>query len=146
MHVLRDAETIHAFLASPDLDAELHGLIEARVEELAEYDDMELGELVNFIVMEQTDQIDHVEGQLGFSILSNRFDGQPYGTTDFTPSWDDLADHINWFELVYVISDDGFGLVVFIPKPLDGNASAIDLQLLAMCAEHARSPSEISNL
>ncbi len=38
-----------------------------------------------------------------------------------------VFEHINWFEMVIVISDEGFGFTLFLPK------QGIDSRLLAMC-------------
>ena len=138
MHVLRDAESVQVFLASTP-DPELHRLMADRLADLSDYDDMDLGDLVNFIVMETNDPLPALDEALGFAVLSNRFDLTPYGAPEFTPSWDSLTEHPDWFELVYVISDDGFGLVVLIPKQ-----SGIDASLLAMCSRYVSPHQELS--
>lgn len=128
MYVLRDAAAVRAFLmAGPDV--ELSVLINARMAELAEYID-EIGELVTFIVAQAGDAVEQIDSALGFGILSNRFDLTPFGSPVFTPSWDALAEHADWFELTYVLSDDGFGMVVYVPKTA---APA----LLAMCSRYS---------
>lgn len=129
MYVLRDAAAVRAFLVS-DPDAELAGLINARVDELAEYTD-ELGELATFIVIQAGDAIEAIDAALVFGILSNRFDRIPFGAPGFTPSWDGLAEHTDWFELTYVLSDDGFGIEVYVPK------ADAPPELLAMCSRYA---------
>jgi len=130
MYVLRDAAAVRAFL-SAGVDAELKGLIDGQLEELAEYTD-ELGELAAFIVVQPGDAIAQIDDALGFGILSNRFDAVPFDDPGFVPSWDSLAEHTGWFELTYVLSDDGFGLVVYVPK-----AEALAPELLAMCSRYA---------
>lgn len=128
MYVLRDAAAVRAFLVTGP-DAELSGLINARVSELAEYTD-EIGELVTFIAVQASDAVEEIDAALGFGILSNRFDLTPFGEPGFTPSWDSLAEHADWFELTYVLSDNGFGMVVYVPK-------AAAPELLAMCSQYA---------
>ena len=128
MYVLRDSAAARAFLvAGPD--AELAELINTRVNELAEYTD-EIGDLVTFIVIQAGDAIETIDAALGFGILSNRFDRIPFGAPGFTPSWDSLAEHADWFELTYVLSDDGFGIVVYVPRTAAP-------ELLAMCSRYA---------
>lgn len=132
MYVLRDAAAVRAFLVDgPDVG--LAGLINARVDELAEYTD-EIGELATFIVIQADDAIEAIDAALGFGILSNRFDRIPFGAPGFTPSWEGLAEHADWFELTHVLSDDGFGIVVYVPK-----AAAISPELLEMWSRHATS-------
>lgn len=130
MYVLRDAAAVRAFLTA-DVDVELHGLIDGRIGELAEYTD-EIGELVTFIVVQAGDAVEQIDAALGFGILSNRIDAVPFGAPGFTPSWDSLTEHTGWFELTYVLSDDGFGIVVYVPK-----AEALASELLAMCSRYA---------
>jgi hypothetical protein len=114
MLVLRDRASIAA-IEDPDLRA----LIEARVESLAEYDDYDLDELVNFVVVEPGDSLPAIDEQLGRPVLGN--------------SHELIEEHAGYYELVYVLSDDGFGIEVFIPK-----VPGVDPALLAMCATNAQ--------
>ena len=127
MRTLRDLQAISA-LTEPALRA----LIEKSVKALSEFDDCELHELVTFIVVEPGDPLRLVDTQLGFPILSNRFDGSRFGDLNFTPSFDLLEEHAGYFEIVFVLRDDGYGVEVFIPKHPDVNP-----ELLAMCAAYA---------
>ena len=34
----------------------------------------------------------------------------------FTPSWDALEVYEHWVVLTFILSDDGFGIVVFMPR------------------------------
>ena len=122
MLVLRDRESIAGIT-----HADLRAHIERRVLALAEFDDFELHELVIFVVVEPGDAMSAIDAQLGFSIL---------GDADVTPAWELIEEHPGYFEIVYVLSDDGFGLDVFIPKHPD-----VPPELLAMCAAFA-SPAE----
>ena len=130
MQILRDSKSIEegARLYS---DPELRELLAAHVKRLNEYDGYELRELVNFMVFEECDTVADLDAELGFPVMANRFDGCRYGEPDFSPSWEAIEEHINWFELVYVLSDDGFGVVVFIPKHADS-------ELLQMLQHYSR--------
>ena len=113
MQILRDEASI-AQLKDPDLRA----LIQQRTEALLhEFDDMALHELVTFVVVEPGDSLQDLEGQLGCTALG------------FAPSPELIEEHPGYFEMVFVISDDGYGIEVFIPKD-----SGIDPELLAVCA------------
>jgi hypothetical protein len=128
LRALRDSVSIHdAIRAHPD--PELRQLLSNVVQTLSEFDDCDLADMVCFLIVEPGDTLAQVDAQLNFPILSNRFDGQPFGSPDFTPSWDVLEAHAHWYELVFVMSDDGFGLEVFIPKHPE-----VPAELLAMCA------------
>lgn len=119
-------------------DPDLLDLIHRRIEEAAEYVD-HFSELVFFIVVQPGDDIADVDEALGFAVMANRFDGIRFGAPAFTPSWDVLAEHPGWFELVYVLGDDGNGVTVFVSKT-GGTAEAADdvsPELLAMCRAYA---------
>ena len=111
--------------------SELRTLIHRRIEEVAEYVD-HFSELVYFVVLEGGDSIEAVDVALSFPVLANRFDGVPFGDPDFLPSWEVLAEHSGWYELVYVLSDDGAGVAVFISKD-----AGVPTELLAMCRRYA---------
>ena len=113
MLVLRDRASIEQLQ-----DPQLRALIDQRVEALAEFDDYELHELVTFIVVQPGDSIEAIDEQLGRPILQ--------GTPEL------LEEHPGYFEIVYVVSDDGFGIEVFIPKH-----PGVDPQLLSMCSTNA---------
>ena len=61
--------------------------------------------------------------------------GEPdarFGSPAFAPSWELLEEHPRFYEIVYILSDDGFGVEVFVPKRAD-----VPQELLAMCAAYA---------
>ena len=116
MQILCDSPSIQAAL---DTQAELTRLITGYVERLSDYEGHELGQLVQFIVMASRDTVIELEAALGFSIRVNRFDGCRYGEPDFLPSWEVIEEHKFWYELVYVLSDDGFGIVILVPTDAD---------------------------
>jgi hypothetical protein len=112
MHCFRDAHSIHQFLSSCP-SPELHQLIHTQLEALADFDDMPLGDLVNFLIFEVGDSKSTLELHLGRNLK------------DFTI--ETCLSHPEWFELVIIVSDDGFGHVIFIPK------SITDQSLLNFC-------------
>lgn len=130
MHVIRTESDLQA-LEDPDL----LDLIRRRIADTAEYVD-HLSELVFFVIVEPGDDIAAVGDALGFSLLANRFDGIAFGEPGFTPSWDVLDEHAGFYELVYVLSDDGQGVTVFVAK-----AEGVLAELLAMCRELTTSES-----
>lgn len=130
MQICRDTDTIYEALRSSQ-DAELHQLISAHIERLQEFGDTDLGELVHFVVFEQGDRITDLDAALGFPIMTNRFDNTRFGQAGFMPSWETVEEHMLWFECVYVLSDDGAGVVVFVPTNTDS-------ELLPMLQRYAR--------
>lgn len=130
MQMLRDSKSIEEGAGSC-FEPELRKLLAAKVKRLNEYEGYELSEMVNFIVFEECDTVANLDAALGFSVMANRFDGCRYGEPGFSPSWEAIEEHINWFEMVYVLSDDGFGVVVFVSKRADP-------ELLKMLQQYSR--------
>ncbi len=95
MHVLKSTAAIEQFLNTTS-DPELRTLMLNRVQALSEYVD-DLGELAHFIVVETAEELRSLNLP---EIIEVR------------------EDHKHWTELVYVLSDDGFGLQVFVRRGL----------------------------
>ena len=112
-------------------DLEIRHLVEKRIHDLSlePYDPEVRG---YFLVIEPGDSTREIDAQLGFSILGNRWNGTCFGEADFTPSFEVVEEHFGFFDMVFVISDDGYGVEVFVPK-----SSGIDSTLLAMCQQYA---------
>lgn len=126
MHVIQKESDLDA-LADP----ELLDLIRQRITEALEYVDV-FSDLVTFIVVEPEDQMGEINGALSFSVMTNRFTGFPFGHPSFTPHWDVLCEHPGWFEMVFVLSDEGSGVTLFVPK-----YQAMHPDLLLMCRQFA---------
>ena len=75
--------------------------------------------------MARSDTVIELEAALGFSVRINRFTGCHYGDAEYLPSWEVIEEHNFWYEVVYVLSDDGFGIVIFVPK--DADAELIEM-------------------
>lgn len=118
MQMLRDPKSILE-AARAWFEPELRELLSAHVKRLKEYEGYDISELVNFIVFEEFDVVADLDFALGFPTMINRFDGIRYDEPGFNPSWEVIEEHVNWFELIYVIGDDGFGVVVFVAKSSD---------------------------
>lgn len=110
------------------LDITLRVLLIRRMSQLTEYDDYDLSELAHFLVVQQGDTAIEVEAELGFPVLTNFVDGRRFGDPDFEPSWEWLEDHGGWFEIVFVLTDDGFGWVLFVE-----DRAGVDPELLGLC-------------
>lgn len=79
-------------------------------------------EILGFVlVVEPGDIIASLDAQLGFPILAGRHEF--------------IVEHAGCFELVYVLGQDGSGMVVFVPR-----TEGINPELLAMCIEQALPP------
>lgn len=119
-------------------DPELRQLVEATIQGLSEdapYDPEELG---YFVIVEPGDSLVTINAQIGFDILANRWTGIRFDQPRYTQSFEVLEEHAGYFEMVFIISDDGFGIEVFIPKT--EGTDGIPADLLAMCARFATAP------
>ena len=94
MNFLKNGDAIHQYLQTTP-DTELRRLIADRVHALSEFDD--ISEIAHFYVVETAEELK---------------------TLNLPPIYEIREDHTYWTELVYVISDDGFGLEVFVRKGL----------------------------
>lgn len=94
-------------------DTTLKRILTDRVEQLAEYDGYDLGELAHFLIVQPGDTLDTIEAALGYSPI--------------TSLCEVVIDHGGWLEAVFIVSDDGFGWVLLVP---DDPAAPPDLREL----------------
>lgn len=120
MQITRDTASIHALIRSTT-DTELRALMAAHIERLASYEGIRLEQFIRLIVFEQGDTPADLDAALGFPVMTNRFDGTRFGDPDFQPCWEIIERHKHWFEWLYVLSDDGAGVVVFMPVDADND-------------------------
>lgn len=113
------------------LDPILRAVLLNRMSQLTDYDHDDLSDLACFLIVQEGDTAAAVEAELGFSVLTNFVDGRRFGDPEFTPSFEWLEDHGGWFELVFVLTDDGFGWVLFVE-----DRAGVDPELLALCHAH----------
>lgn len=118
--------------AASVVDPELRQLIEKTVQDLSEDHPYDPDELGYFLIVQPGDCLDTLSGQIGFPIMVNRFSGIQFGHAGFTPSFELVDEHAGYYEMVFIISDDGLGIEVFIPK-----TEGVDPELLAMCKRYA---------
>jgi hypothetical protein len=126
MQIIREPEGT-ASIADP----ELRHLIEKTIRDLSEdypYDPDVLG---YFLIVQPGDTLEAIDTQLGFDILANRWTGIRFDQPGYTQSFECLDEHVGYYEMVFIISDDGYGIEVFIPKSIDIP------DLLSMCAKFA---------
>lgn len=106
-------------------------LVEERINDLGgeEFDSDALG---FFLVIEPGDALDAIDAQLGFLILANRITGIRFDEPGFWPSFEFVEEFPACFDMVFIISDDGFGIEVFVPK-----ADGVPPGLRIMCQRYA---------
>ena len=113
-------------------DPELRALVEKAIRDLSPDGPYDPDELGYFLIVQPGDSLDAISTQIGFPIMANRCTGIRFGQPDFTPSFELVDEQAGYYDMVFIISDDGYGIEVFIPKT-DG----VDAELLAMCKRYA---------
>lgn len=92
----------------------------------------DLLDLATFIVPQLGDTVSAIEAAGGIGIATNMIDGHRYGDEGYMPSFEWAADHGGAFEMPFVLSDDGSGVVLLVP-----DADGIDPLLLAIARHYA---------
>ena len=135
MEIFKTSESIQS-AATHHPDAELRLLLPARIESLSDLlDEFPLSDLMHVIVMETGDTAQSLEIALSLPSL-NYEAGHGLDLSDpaFVPSWEVCEDHAQWYEITFILSSDGFGVVVYVPK------TCTDATLLALCERFAETP------
>lgn len=112
-------------------NSNIRGLVQRRIYDLGgeSFDSASMG---YFLVVEYGDTEEALNAQLGFDLLCDQMTGIRYGQRGFSPSFKFVEELPYCFDMVFIISDDGFGIEVFIPK----SASVLP-DLIAMCQQYA---------
>jgi len=127
MQIIRDPANLGSIA-----DPELRHLIEKTIRDLSEDYPYDANVLGYFLIVEPGDSLDAINAQLGFNILCNRWTGIRFDQPAYSQSFECLDEHAGYYEMVFIISDDGFVIEVFIQK-----AAGVPDQLLAMCKAFA---------
>ncbi|MBB4155440.1 hypothetical protein GGQ80_003363 [Sphingomonas jinjuensis] len=75
---------------------------------------------------------DAMEAAAGVPVATNMVEGSRWGDPDFEPSFEWAEDHGGVFELLFVLTDDGGGVTLFVP-----DQQGIDPTLLAIASRYA---------
>ncbi len=108
------ASMLEAATHHPDPD--LRRLLVNRIASLQDYD-CDLAELVQVLLVEPGDTLAALEAELG---------------VELTTSWETIERQGGWYELTFILSDWGEGIVVFVP-----DQPGVPQELLTLCREHA---------
>lgn len=121
MIVIRTAEEMARALDSP-LDPELKRRLHAQWERLSEWQDYELSELAVFLIVQAGNTLEQAEAIIGQTFVQE-------GCFTIPPELIDRRG--GWIEATFILSDDGFGLVLLIEI-----ADSTVPDLLAACNHH----------
>lgn len=108
---ITDRDAVTAALTDPTLDPALRALIGLRVWQVDTDRRRPLGETLQIVVVQPSDQPEIIHEAVGFPICWDQAE---------QPGWEWFNDHGSWFELAYVLTDD-FGMLVFVADHPDTN-------------------------
>jgi hypothetical protein len=91
----------------------------------------DLIDLATFVIPAPGDSMADIEAATGIPIATNFIDGARYGEPDFTPSFEWVMDHGALYEIPYVLSDDGSGVILIVP-----DSEGVDPDLLSLARDH----------
>lgn len=123
---IRSSADLARALAGP-LSPELRRLLEERREQLLEQG-FDFGELAHVIVAQRGDVLTAIEAEAGVPLATNLVDGRKLGEPGFMHNFEFVERHPGgWIEAVMILSDDGFGVALFVPDLI-----TTDPQLLSL--------------
>ena len=128
---IRSSADMARALAST-IDPDLKHLLSLRRDQLLNDVDGDLGDLVHIVIAEAGDSLAAVEAETGVPFATNFVNGIRFGDPSFTDNFEWVENHGRWGEAAIVLSDDGYGVVLFVP-----NEPTIDEALLALLRDHA---------
>ena len=71
------------------------------------------------IVVELGDSVEAIERESGCAVLTSASGDARFGDPEFTPAAEVIEEQEACFELVFVFTDDGYGVEIFVPKVED---------------------------
>ena len=101
--------------AAQMIDAAIKALIVQRFEELRS-PDYTWAELGYFVVVEPHDTIAELEAAHHIAITTGHGCTANYGEPGFLKSFELIEEHATSYELVFILSDSGFGVTLLVPK------------------------------
>ena len=87
------------------------------------------------IVAQPGDTLASLEEQGDLTFASCPVDELYFPDPDFVAFCEVIEEHPGCFEMVWILSDDGFGVLIFVPNHPD-----IDRELLSLCRTYAIKP------
>ena len=118
MIVIRTAEEMARALDSP-LDPELKHCLQDHWDRLAEWQDYDLSELAVFLIVQAGDTLEQAEAIISQPLVQE-------GCFTIPPEL--VARRSGWIEATFILSDDGFGLVLLVQV-----GPRADARLIAAC-------------
>ena len=138
MIVLRDPAQLYAHYEQPTtamLVSSLSRLLQQRFVDMSGEEVYDPDCHGYIVIAEPGDEVKALEEETGCPIFTDWFGDTYYPDdgADFAPSFEYLDDTLLCYEMVFIINDGGFAVLVFVPK-----LTGIDTQLLSLCREHGQ--------
>lgn len=124
MIVIRTAEELARALDSP-LHPEIKQVLQTKRDMLAEYEGFSLEELAEFVIVQAGDALAEIEAGASMELIDPEAE-QP----TFAIGPERIEQHSTFFEVLFILCDDGFGVLLFVPRD-----AGTDPTLVAAC-EH----------
>lgn len=136
MIVLRDPAQLSAHYdrsTTAILIASLSTLLHQRFQDMSGEEVYDLDCHGYIVITEPGDEVKALEEETGCPIFTDWFGDTHYPDdgSDFAPSIEYLDNTPLCYEMVIIINDGGFAVLLFVPK-----LTGIDAQLLSLCREH----------
>ena len=106
----------------------------------AEFNPEDPADLLTVFVMEAGDTLTTIDDAMNGCFLINHYSRRRLGDPGYQPCFETLEEHATVYEMLFIQSDEGHGLVILIPKTSD-----IDAALLELCAQYASPAQELSS-
>ena len=131
-------------LRSPDdaariPDPEMRNLVQLRFAQVCSGETYDPERHGYMLVVEPGDTVQTIERQSGIPLLTDLFGEVRFGDPEFTPAAEVIEEHSSSYELVFIFTDDGYGIEIFVPK-----VEGVDRELLAMCRQFAVPASDVA--
>ena len=127
MQILRDPAATTTIA-----DPELRALLDERFADLCQDEPYDPELLGYFVVVEPGDGVEALEAATGCPIVHDLFRETRFGDPDFSPAFEWLAEHQGYYEVAFILNDDGYGVGIFVPRQ-----GGTDPELLALCEVYA---------
>jgi hypothetical protein len=111
LHFYDRATMAHALTL--DLDPRLHRLLADRIGALTD----DLVDFTEYLIVQPSDTEADIVRHVGFSPLIDPIDGWRFGEPRFQPSFDWVADHGGWFELIITFGSTFAYILLIEDKP-----------------------------
>lgn len=113
-------------------DGPVKELLAQRFEDIAQGEEFDPGTMGFFVLVELGDSLAAIEAESGCWISSNPLSDKRYPDAGFVPVFEVLEEHTDCFEMVFVMTDGDYGVVIVVPK-----SPGIDSDLLKFCQDFA---------